>query len=250
MPFSLRALQVACALSLVFALSSLLLASQASAAPAQPRSVILLSWDGVRFDELDRLIKWRWLNETPPVCPSKRHEPVVPSGCGYFWSCLPNICHFQRVSSRVAPGKSLTRVQHASMLTGMFPDETGIHTNSGTSSVPAGSTIYERLLADLPEPPALGHIGSWIYTVNGILNSARETAIDPEFIMSRGTNDNYTGTATNDRIFELLEDFEFQTKQFFIFAHIKSPDVVGHSVATATNSTPKPLFKPTFDWAS
>lgn len=129
------------------------------------------------------------------------------------------------------------------MLTGLTANETGVHANSGTSKVPEGSTIYEILHQVMPVPPTMGHIGSWVYTVNGILNGARDTAMPAEYIMSRGINDKYTGTATNDRLFGLLELDEFRDNQFFIFAHIKNADVVGHSTGVNDDSYPEAIVQ-------
>jgi hypothetical protein len=202
------------------------------AAQAQDQSVVLLSWDGVRFDVMSSLMFWQQADATPSVCPSRKQEAVMPTLCGDYWSCLPNLCAMQLLPSRVAPGKTLTRPQHAAMLSGLPGSITGVEANSGDSSLPPGVTLYERVRNALGASVSMAHIGSWVYTVRGILASARNTAIDSDYILSRGPRDGSTGTSTNERLLQVIEQFAGQ--RFLVFAHLKGADVVAHGAGDSS----------------
>lgn len=199
------------------------------AAAADPPGVILVSWDGVRLDTLRSLLHWQPIAETPEICPGNELTPPrLPSACGDYWTCLPTLCGFELVESRVTSGKTLTRVQHASMLTGETPDRTTIHSNNGSSSVPFGLTIYERLQTYVGPNITFAHVGSHRYTVRGILGWVQGSIIPADNVRTRGRPDKFTGMGSNENLLPLLATFE--GKPFFAFQHQKGADMAGHGV--------------------
>lgn len=199
------------------------------AAGAGATGVVLVSWDGARYDILQELMHWQPLSEAPRMCPGNDFTPErMPTACGEYWSCLPSICAFDIIESHTVAGKTLTRVQHATMLTGNTPEQTTINTNNGTSSVPAGMTIYERLHAVFGDEVRFAHVGSHRYTVRGILRWVQNTLIPETNIRTRGRPDRFTGTGSNDNFLPLLGTFE--DKPFFAFLHQKGIDMAGHGI--------------------
>lgn len=130
------------------------------------------------------------------------------------------------MESHVAPGKPLTRIQHAVMLTGAPPEVTTILSNNGSSSVPVGITIYERLRALVGDDVGYAHVGSHRYTVRGILNWVSGSLIPWDNIRTRGRPDKFTGLGSNENLFPILTQFE--DKSFFVFEHQKGIDMAGH----------------------
>lgn len=206
-----------------------LVPASSTAGAADPTGVILVSWDGARYDVLQELTHWQPLTETPRLCPGNDFTPArMPEACGEYWSCLPTICTFEIVESHTVPGKTLTRVQHATMLTGNTPEQTSISTNNGSSSVPVGMTVYERLHAVFGDDIQFAHVGSHRYTVRGILRWVQNTLIPEGRVRTRGRPDRFTGTGSNDNFLPLLADFD--GKPFFAFLHQKGIDMAGHGV--------------------
>lgn len=198
-----------------------------SAEPTEPTGVILVSWDGARFDILKKLMHWRPISEAPVVCPGNDFTPArMPVACGEFWSCLPTICQFEILESHTVDGKTLTRVQHATMLTGAPPEITTINSNNGSSQVPPGLTIYERLSTMVGDGIKFAHVGSLRYTVRGILTHVAGSLIPRERIRSRGHPDRFTGTGSNDNFLPMLPDLAGTS--FFAFQHQKGIDLAGH----------------------
>ncbi|HYC57494.1 MAG TPA: alkaline phosphatase family protein [Candidatus Binatia bacterium] len=197
------------------------------AAAADPASAVLVSWDGARYDILQELLRWQPLSKPPVPCPAKSAPARMPKPCGAHWSCLPTLCSFQIVESGVVSGKPLTRVQHASMLSGQPPEVTGVTTNNGGGTMPPGLSIYERLHDRLGNV-GFAHVGSIRYTVTGILAWARDGVIAPGFIQSRGGPDKFTGIGANEQLFPLLESLAGQP--FFAFQHQKGIDWSGHRI--------------------
>lgn len=214
----------------VVSLSGGLNPRSSGAGAADPIGVILVSWDGARYDILQELMHWQPVTETPRLCPGNDFTPErMPQACGEYWSCLPTICKFDIIESHTVPGKTLTRVQHATMLTGNTPDQTTIYTNNGSSSVPVGMTVYERLHAVFGDEIQFAHVGSHRYTVRGILRWVQNTLIPETRIRTRGHPDRFTGTGSNENFLPLLADFE--GKPFFAFLHQKGIDMAGHGVS-------------------
>jgi hypothetical protein len=200
----------------------LVLAVGAPAAAAD--RVVLISWDGIRRDVLQDLLHWQNVNEVPQECPNAKHPMTLPTVCNGYLTCLPNICQFQITDSRVAEGKPLTKPQHAQMLTGYGPPETGDITNSGKNGVPPGYTIYERIDAARPEVATV-HIGGRKFIGRSVTRwASRFGALDLD--LRRGGRDGYTGDNTTDQVVVGL-DF-VGTSPFFMFIHYKAADVVAH----------------------
>lgn len=199
----------------------------ASAAQTHFPSAILISWDGTRIDVLRELMRWQPIDEMPQQCPSRLFPARMPVACGEYWSCLPRICNFQFVDSHVAQGRTLTRPQHAIMLTGEPSEITTITRNNGASNMPPGITIYERLASEFGPQFHFAHVGDMKYTVSGILEWPRREGILPHgYVLGRGGPDRYTGRSSNARLIPKLH--EFAPEPFFIFQHQKGPDWSAH----------------------
>ncbi len=193
--------------------------------------VVLASWDGVRRDVLHELLQWQPLAEEPVPCPTSRLVTIYPVECNGYQTCLPNLCRFQIIDSNDTEGKPLTRPQHAQMLTGYGPRETGEITNSGTAGVPPGLTIYERIAAARPEVRTV-HVGGLKYIGQGVIHWA--TALGAlNLAMRRGSRDQYTGENTTAQ-FQVGLDF-IDGDPFFFFIHFKAADVVGHRAGARSN---------------
>jgi hypothetical protein len=196
-----------------------------SSASAADR-VMLISWDGVREEIIRGLMEWQPARDVPSPCPSKRHAAVTPTvdRSGSYLTCLPNMSSFQWIESTVLEGKPLTRPQHAQMLTGYGPLQTGVIANAGKKAVPPGLTIYERLKAARPEVKTV-HIGGRKYTGKGITKWAiKSGALDVN--LRRGSRDRYTGLGTVERVRQALD--VVGNSPFFMFVHFKAVDVLGH----------------------
>jgi hypothetical protein len=207
-----------------FALTVLACVSVGSTTAAAADRVVLISWDGIRADVLRELLEWQPLGETPEACPAVRHTVKMPIECNGYLTCLPALCNFQIINSAVVEGKPLTRPQHAQMLSGYGPAETGEITNAGKLSLPPGFTIYERIHASRPELFNV-HIAGRKFVGQGIIRWAVDAgAVDLD--LRRGGRDNYTGIATTARVVTALDTVG--DTPFFMFVHYKAADVIGH----------------------
>jgi len=186
--------------------------------------VVLVSWDGVRRDVLEELLHWQPVDAVPMACPSARHPIVMPVSCGEYLTCLPNLCEYQMINSNCIEGKPLTRPQHAQMLTGYGPLETGDITNAGKRAVPPGMTIYERIDSYRDDVTTI-HIAGRKFVGRGIIKYAKKGgALDLD--ARRGGRDQYTGRNTTRRFVQKMEDFI--GGPYFLFIHYKAPDVIAH----------------------
>ena len=209
--------------ALAFAAIVFPLATPAEAIAAD--RIMLVSWDGIRHDVLNELLQWQPLGETPENCPAVRHAPRVPTECNGYLTCLSTLCNFQIIGSSVVEGKPLTRPQHAQMLSGYGPAETGDITNAGKLSLPPGFTIYERIQAARPELFNV-HIAGRKFVGQGIIRWAVDAgALDMD--LRRGGRDDYTGINTTARVVTALD--AVGASPFFMFVHYKAADVIGHS---------------------
>jgi hypothetical protein len=186
--------------------------------------VVLVSWDGIRRDVLQELLQWQPLGEIPRACPQARHPIVMPTECNGYLTCLPALCNFQIVDSAVTEGKPLTRPQHAQMLSGYGPAETGEITNAGKTSLPPGFTVYERIAAARPEV-FTAHIAGRKFVGQGIIRWAVQSGA-LRLDLRRGGRDNYGGANTTKRVVEALD--AIGAKPFFLFVHYKAADVLAH----------------------
>jgi len=108
--------------------------------------VLVVSWDGVRRDTLHELLDW----QGGAQCPAVKLPVTTAVECGGFQSCLPSLCTLSVIDSEVAPGKPLTRPQHASMLSGYSPATAGVERNldtwlaiGGANLGPAQATVVD-----------------------------------------------------------------------------------------------------------
>ncbi|HXC49876.1 MAG TPA: alkaline phosphatase family protein [Candidatus Limnocylindrales bacterium] len=207
----------------------------ANSADAADR-VVLVSWDGVRRDVLHELIEWQPFDAAvPEPCPSANRQPERPVRCGQWLTCMPNLCRFQIVDSSDVEGKPLTKPQHAQMLTGYGPRETGDITNAGTVAVPAGMTIYERLAEARPEVVTV-HLGGLKYIGRSVIGNALDSGA-LGLSLKRGSYDHprFTGANTTERVPQGLE-FINNSTSFFYFIHYKTADVVAHNASDRSDS--------------
>jgi hypothetical protein len=193
--------------------------------------VILVSWDGIRRDVLHELLHWQDANEVPKGCPDAKRPMTMPTPCNGYLTCLPNICQFQIVDSRVAEGRPLTKPQHAQMLTGYGSLEIGDIRNASKNGVPPGYTVYERIDAARSDVTTV-HIGGRKFIGRSVTRWASVSgALDLD--LRRGGRDSYTGDNTTDQVVVGL-DF-IGTSPFFMFIHYKAADVVAHRAGDAGN---------------
>jgi hypothetical protein len=215
----------------VVALSAVGVASTAPAAGATDK-FLLVSWDGINRRILNELLDWQPLSEPPRACPSKRRPAEMPSACGDRLTCLPTLCRFQLIDSWDSEGKPLTRPQHAQMLSGYSPQTNGIFRNNGSSRMPIGYTVYERIKAVRPDVKTL-HVAGRKYVSRGVVKGAdRVGALD--YYARRGGPDERTGVNTTLRIAPMLE--EVAAGPFLAFVHYKEADVTGHESGAETQT--------------
>lgn len=186
--------------------------------------VVLVSWDGTQRATLNELLEWQPLGEDPRPCPNAKHDPVMPTECNGHLTCLPALCNFQIIDSAVTEGKPMTRPQHAQLLSGYGPEETGEITNAGVRSLPPGMSIYERIKDARPDIFTV-HIAGRKFVGRGIIRWARDAAaLDVD--LDRGGPDDYTGANTTRIAVDTLD--EIGDAPFFMFIHYKAADVSGH----------------------
>ncbi|RMD84062.1 MAG: hypothetical protein D6815_05025 [Candidatus Dadabacteria bacterium] len=188
------------------------------------RAVILVSWDGVRPDVLGRLLHWQKATEPPRPCPSAKLPVHMPSVCGDELTCMPALCRFQIIASRDVQGKTMTRPQHAQMLSGYGPAVTRIRTNGGTSKLPPGVTIYERIHELVGPEIRMAHIAMPKYASRGIVRQPVRSRILR--VDRPGGRDGYTGRNTLKRVIPVLE--QFASGRFFYFIHFHNADKAAH----------------------
>jgi hypothetical protein len=205
------------------------IAGFASSARAVTDRVLLVSWDGVGRDVVEELLHWQPLGDDPVACPAKRRPATMPVQCGEELTCLPNLCRFQFLNSWDSEGKPLTRPQHAQMLSGYGPVTTGVDRNAGSSTMPPGYTVYERLDAFFGPGHMNGHIAGRKYVSRGIVRWAdQDETLDVN--LRRGGPDGRTGVNTTKRALPVIADFA--DDRFFLFVHYKEADVTGHRAGT------------------
>jgi hypothetical protein len=154
----------------------------------------------------------------------------MPVACGEYLTCLPALCRFQVIDSWDSEGKPLTRPQHAQMLSGYSPQTNGIFRNNGSSRLPLGYTIYERIKAVRSDVKTI-HVAGRKYVSRGVVKYAqRNGALD--YYARRGGPDERTGTNTTARIAPMLQ--EVAAGSFFAFVHYKEADVTGHESGAET----------------
>lgn len=217
---------------LIAALAPLLALTLAapSAATALDK-VMLVSWDGVERSVMYELLHWQPASETPVACPAKRFAATTPVLCGQHWSCLPNLCQFQIIDSWDSEGKPLTRPQHAQMLSGYSPRTTGIFRNSGSSKMPPGYTLYERIKALVGPDVRTVHVAGRKYVSRGVMRwAAHNGSVD--YHERRGGPDRRTGWRTTARVQPLIQ--EIAGDRFFVFIHYKEADITAHIVGDAS----------------
>ncbi len=188
------------------------------------RNLILVSWDGVRRDRLHTLLEWQPLGESPRVCPNVTQPPRMPVVCGQVQSCMPTLCAFQVIDSQTVGHKTMTRPQHATMLSGYTAEQTGVRSNSG-GRLPPGLSIYERIAQLIGPSVRIGHIAMPKYVSQGVTRWARRAGLFDVYNKPAGP-DGFTGRNTVKRVIPALQ--ELSSGRFFLFAHFKTADKMAH----------------------
>jgi len=230
--------------------------------PSGPyQRVVLVSWDGTQRDVLFDL-----LEKTDPSVPCWQGGSVYPvetgrvnSGGAPIYTCLPALGGgvpqdapegspsygaFQMIASHTTnDGATMTKPQHASMLTGMNCETHGLVGNVTKGNVPEGSTIYEILMNQFDPLDAEGERNGFIfrthstsdrkYVGKAIYNYAyRSGAL--QIATGHGSSNSYSpGPLLHaGRTFERWKQDEITLglpeTDFFMFLHFKAPDWGGH----------------------
>jgi hypothetical protein len=225
------------------------------------RRVILVSWDGVRRDVLFDL-----LEVSDPTTPCWEKAAVFPVPTGRLdaqgrphYTCLPALAGaipadvpatspayapFQVLASHTTnDGNTMTKPQHASMLTGLNAETHGLPTNLSKGAVQPGVTIYEMLMNAFDPVSALGrrdgklfrtlqasskkYVGKAIYrwaAPSGALQIATSSGNDSG--MRPGPLRKAEMSFARWKQEEI--DLGLRETAFFVFLHFKSPDWAGH----------------------
>jgi len=222
---------------------------------------VLVSWDGVRRDVLLEL-----LSVSDPTSPCWEKAEVFPVPTGRtdtqgnpLYTCLPALAgarpadagdlspaysQFQMLASHTTnDGNTMTKPQHASMLTGLNAETHGLPTNLTKGTLRPGVTIYEILMDSLDPLPDGGERDGYIfrtlhaadkkYVGNAIYRWAKRSKA-----LQVGTSN---GNESGDRPGALLKaqrsfdrwkndalELGLPATSFFVFLHFKSPDWAGH----------------------
>lgn len=198
------------------------------AAEAQPKNVILMSWDGVRLDVLQELLEWQPAGSTPQDCPFQRHPVTQPVLVGNFYTCLPNLSLFQLVSSQAGLGRTHTRPQHTQMLSGYSTDIPDIFRNRKGTKLNRGYSIYEQIAASSLGNIPMGHQAGKKFVGRSVTAWAQKTDV-LDIIETRGGPDGMTGINALARAVSVLDHLmSMNSTPFFMFAHVKTADLTAH----------------------
>ena len=226
---------------------------------------VLVSWDGVRRDVLFDL-----LAVSDPSVPCWANGTVFPVAIGQgtsSYTCLPMLAGarppdlpagspiyapFQMIAAHTTnDGNTMTKPQHASMLTGLNTLTHGIPLNETKGAVQPGVTIYEILMNALDPVSAIGerdghifrtlHSASRKYVGNAITRwAARSDALQIDTSNGNDANDRPGPLLKAERAFESWKQDEIALglaeTDFFVMLHFKSPDWAGHKAGAASSA--------------
>ena len=226
---------------------------------------VLVSWDGVRRDVLLEL-----LEKSDPLQPCWEGGEIFPVATGRtnsngdpVYTCLPALggavpydapagspvyAPYQMLASHTTnDGTTMTKPQHASMLTGLNAETHGLVGNDTKGPTAPGITIYEMLMDAYDPVNELGERDGTIfrthqssdrkYVGRAIDNWARRSdALQVATGHCNGDGLNPGPLKHAARSFERwkLDEQEmglFET-YFFMFLHFKTPDWAGHRSGT------------------
>jgi hypothetical protein len=223
------------------------------------RRAVLVTWDGVRRDVLFDLL---YVSDPAQPCWEKGTVFPVPAawpGAPAPYTCLPGLGgarpwdaaadqpaypRFQMVASHTTnDGNTMTKPQHASILTGLNTETHGITLNETKGGVQPGVTIYEILMDALDPPSPLGerngyifrtlHAGSRKYVGSAITRwAARSGALQIDTSNGNDAADRPGPLRKAESAFDRWKRDELELglaeTNFFVLLHFKSPDWAGH----------------------
>jgi hypothetical protein len=230
---------------------------------------IIVSWDGVRRDVLFDL-----LDVSDPAVPCWGNSDVFPVPTGRVdaqgaphYTCLPALsgatpadapagspayARFQMLASHTTnDGNTMTKPQHASMLTGLNAQTHGLLTNRTKGSVIPGVTIYEILMDTFDPLPESGRRDGHIFrTLQASSKKYVGRAIYRWAKRSRALqvatgNGNDSGERPGPlkkagKSFTRWKQDEIelglQETDFFMLLHFKSPDWAGHRAGPGSSA--------------
>jgi hypothetical protein len=230
---------------------------------------ILVSWDGVRRDVLFDL-----LEVSDPAAPCWDKSEVFPLATGRvdaqgapIYTCLPALAGvvpadapagsptyapFQVMASHTTnDGNTMTKPQHATMLTGLNTETHGLVTNRTKGAVQPGVTIYEILMDTYDPLPEEGrrngqifrtlHAASRKYVGRAIYRWAKRSRA----LQVATGNGNDEGARPGplkkaDKYFTRWKQEELELglneTDFFMLLHFKSPDWAGHRAGPGSSA--------------
>jgi hypothetical protein len=114
---------------------------------------------------------------------------------------------------------TVTKPQHATMLTGCLADVTGVYSNNIYHLIPDGITVYELIEAVNPEYKT-AHISGKLQHVG--LSTFGNIVADIDFFQALALNPSKNADIAIDFISQWKDD------NFFIVCHFRNPDHIGH----------------------
>lgn len=225
------------------------------------RRVLLLSWDGVRRDVLHEL-----LERTDPLVPCWEEGDVFPMPTGRtdgggnpLYTCLPALAGvkpsdapadspayapFQVIASHTTnDGVTVTKPQHASMLSGYDATHHGLTMNVSSTRMPQGAIVYERLM-DAFDPVGIdGRRNGFVLRTHH--SASRKFAGSSLYYWAKRSralqvatgNGNEADGAPGPLKYAAASFAKWRAEAvvrgledpaFFLFLHFKSPDWAGH----------------------
>ena len=115
--------------------------------------------------------------------------------------------------------KTVTKPQHATMLTGCLADVTGVFTNSNYQLIPDGITVYELLETDNPDYRTAHISGKSKHVGEPTFGNI---VADVDFFQALDRNPPLNTDIAIDYI------TQWKDNSFFIVCHFRNPDHVGH----------------------
>lgn len=243
--------------------------AEASGPSGDFERAVLVSWDGVRREVLFDL-----LSVTDPSKPCWEKGSVFPvatggvdAGGAVLYTCLPTLAGIRPadapidspayppfqvlVSHTTNDGNTMTKPQHASMLTGLNAETHGLPTNLSKGSLQPGVTIYEILMDAFDPATAPGernglifrtlHAASKKYVGRAIYNYAKPSgALQVATSNGNDAGDRPGALRKAERSFERWKQEEIELglpdTDFFVFLHFKSPDWAGHRAGPGSSA--------------
>ena len=236
-------------------------AAQPAAPSGDYRRAILVSWDGVRRDVLLDL-----LEVSDPSVPCWNNGDIFPVLTGRIdafgspiYTCLPALggavpadaepgslayAPFQIIASHTTnDGNTMTKPQHASMLTGMNTETHGLVGNRTKGRLAPGITIYDILMNTYDPPDVEGDRNGLVFRTHQssdrkyVGRALYHWAKKSRALQKATGHGNGKGLRPGplrhaERAFERWKKDQHElgrsSTDFFMFLHFKTPDWAGH----------------------